>query len=188
MYYVQFIIPLKVNLFWCAFGHVIDPRKKGWEGTISSGVCLAPGEPAQDPIGPLRAALCVDEVARHGVSQPVLGGNAVWAADPECEVWAAPGLTLSHVDPARLLVHKEHDGVEGGTIVYQGSRGGGIVVHVAERRHIFVVLVSGVHLQMGEELNWAPTLSPGTLVTTQWRNPRPWSWRREMPSSTAITV
>ena len=177
-----------VQLFWCTLRQVIDSRKKGWERTVSSGVGPAPGELAQDPVGALLAARCVDEVARHGVSQPVLGGNAVWAADPECEVWAASGLTLSHVDPARLLVHKEHDGVEGGIVVHEGSRGGGIVVHVAERRHIFVVLVSSVHLQMGEELNWAPTLSPGTLVTTQWRNPRPWSWRREMPSSTAITV
>ena len=123
MYYVQFIIPLKVNLFWCALGHVIDPRKKGWEGTISSGVRFAPGEPAQDPIGPLRAALCVDEVARHGVSQPVLGGNAVRAADPECEVWAAPGLALSHVDPARLHVHEEQDGVEAGADEHKASRG-----------------------------------------------------------------
>ena len=138
-----------VKLFWCTLRQVINSRKKGWERTVSSGVGPAPGELAQDPVGALLAARCVDEVARHGASQPVLGGDGVWAAHPECEVWAAPGLTLSHVDPARLLVHEEHDGVEGGAIVNQASRGGGIVVHVGEGRHILVVLVSGVHLHMG---------------------------------------
>ena len=146
--FANFILLLKVKLFWCALGHVIDSRKKGGEGAVSSRVCVAPGEPAQNPIGALRATLCVDEVARHGASQPVLGGNGVWTANPVCEIWVAPGLTLGHVDPARLLVHEEHDGMEGGTVVHQGSRGRGIVVHVAKRRHILVVLISSVHLQI----------------------------------------
>merc|ERR1719234_2160421 len=34
----------------------------------------------------------------------------------------------------------------------------------------------------------AYTLSPGTLVTTQWRKPRPFCEREVIPSSMAITV
>ena len=74
---------------------------------------------------------------------PVLGGDGVWAANSGSEVWVAPGVTLCHVDPTRMLVHKEHNGVEWGA--YQGNRGRIIVKFPSKRRHILVVLVSTHH-------------------------------------------
>ena len=86
---------------------------------FSKGIRIAPREPAHNPVVSLFAVLGVDEVARHRSSQALLGGVCI--ANPVAEIGVTLGLTLCHVDPARLLVHEEHDAMEGEQL--QGEEG-----------------------------------------------------------------
>ena len=99
----------------------LTPERRVGKGPspFSKGIRIAPREPAQNPVVSLFAVLGVDEVARHRSSQALLGGVCI--ANPVAEIGVALGLTLCHVDPARLLVHEEHDAMEGEQL--QGEEG-----------------------------------------------------------------
>ena len=116
---VHFILFHQIRSFWFALRQIVDSRRRVRKGPspFFKGIRIAPREPAHNPVVSLFAVLGVDEVARHKSSQVLLGG----IANPVAEMGVALGLTLRHVDPARLLVHEEHDAMEGEQL--QGEEG-----------------------------------------------------------------